>query len=207
MPFYEEVVLPRILSLTCSAKPFGELRKKLIPLATGKVLEVGMGAGANLAFYDAEKVDFVWELEPSEGMRKAAKKNIEQSPVEVKWLNLPGEKIPLEDCSVDTVVLTYTLCSIEDWGLALKQMHRVLKPEGKLLFCEHGTAPDSNVQKWQNRLTPGWKKIMGGCHLNRPIPAGLEEAGFVIDKIESLYMEKFPRFVGYTYYGQASIQR
>lgn len=207
MHFYEEVILPRMIRLSCSARAFSELREKLIPLATGKVLEVGMGAGANLAFYNAENVDFVWGLEPSEGMRKAAQKNISQSPVEVKWMELPGEKIPLEDGSVDTVVLTYTLCSIEDWQLALKQMHRVLKPDGKLLFCEHGRAPDAHVLKWQDRLTPGWKKMAGGCCLNRPVIECLEEAEFVIEKVETLYMDKFPRFVGYTYYGQASKQQ
>jgi ubiquinone/menaquinone biosynthesis C-methylase UbiE len=204
MHFYEEVMLPFFMRQACSSKPYVELRKKLIPLATGKVLEVGMGSGENLSCYDPEKLDFVWGLEPSEGMRKQAKKNVERSPVEVKWLDLPGEKIPLEDCSVDTVVLTYTLCSIADWRLALQQMHRVLKPEGKLLFCEHGKAPDSNVQKWQDRLTPTWKKVVGGCHLNRPITSYLEETGFAIENLETFYMEGFPRFVGYIYLGQAS---
>ncbi len=206
MYFYDEVMLPFFMRRACASEPYMELRKKIVPLATGKVLEVGMGAGANLAFYNAENVDFVWGLEPSEGMRKQAHKNIEQSLVEVKWLDLLGERIPLEDCSVDTVVVTYTLCSIEDWRLALKQMHRVLKPDGKLFFCEHGKAPDSNVRKWQDRLTPAWKKMMGGCHLNRPITAALEDAGFLVETLETFYMKNFPRFVGYIYLGQAAKQ-
>jgi len=204
MSFYSEAMLPFFMSRACGTETYVELRKKIVPLATGKVLEVGMGSGANLSLYDPERVDFVWGLEPSQGMRKQARENVAQSPVEVRWLELPGEKISLDDCSVDTVLLTYTLCSIGDWRLALEQMYRVLKPGGKLLFCEHGIAPEPSVQKWQERLTPAWKKMAGGCHLNRPIPSYLEEAGFVVDAMETFYMENFPRIVGYIYLGQAS---
>ena len=184
-----------------------QLREKVVPLAKGRVLEVGIGSGINLPLYNPKNVEFVWGLEPSKAMRKKAEQNLRKSPVEVKWLDLPGEKIPLDHQSVDTVLLTYTLCTIPDWRAALKQMHRVLKPDGRLLFCEHGRSPDANIQKWQNRLTPIWKPLVGGCHLNRPVREYIEQCGFVIDNIQSVYVDKTPRFVGYMSYGQASRQK
>lgn len=175
-----------------------------MPLAQGKVLEVGMGSGANLAFYQPDNIDVVWGLEPSLGMREKARPLVEKAAFEIRWLDLPGEQIPLEDESVDTVLLTYTLCTIPDWHKALLQMKRVLKPDGKLLFCEHGKAPDKSVQVWQNRLTPYWKKLAGGCHLNRPIAEYIQEAGFNIESLETLYAEKTPKFAGFMYYGAAT---
>ncbi|MCB1615938.1 MAG: class I SAM-dependent methyltransferase, partial [Pseudomonadales bacterium] len=156
MSFYENTVLPFVIDLACSTDPIMALRSEVVPKASGKVLEVGMGSGINLALYDTKRVEMVWGLEPSRGMRKKAAKNLAVSPVKVEWLDLPGEKIPLENESVDTVLLTYTLCTIPDWKLALQQMHRVLKPGGKLLFCEHGRSPDADVLKWQDKLTPMW---------------------------------------------------
>ena len=127
-------------------------------MAEGRVLEVGMGSCLNLPFYNTGRVEFVWGLEPSFTMRKKGRKNTDKSSIEVKWLDMPGEEIPLEDNSVDTVLLMYTLCSIPDWNQALRQMSRVLRPGGKLLFNEHGAAPDASILKWQNRITP-WKEI------------------------------------------------
>lgn len=181
-------------------------RRHVVPRAVGEVLEVGMGSGPNLGLYNPDKVDFVWGLEPSAGMHKRATKNLQKSPVKVKWLGLRGEEIPLPDNSIDTIVLTYTLCTIPDYHKALAQMYRVLKPGGKLLFCEHGLAPDLPVQKWQHRLTPLWKKMAGGCHLNRPMVEYISEAGFYIEECHNEYINKAPRFVGYMYYGQASKQ-
>ncbi|MBF0289552.1 MAG: class I SAM-dependent methyltransferase [SAR324 cluster bacterium] len=206
MSLYEGKIFPYLVNRVCSSEQVMSLKAKVIPLATGKVLEIGMGTGANLSLYNKNRVEFIWGLEPSAGMRKQACSNVEKSAVEVKWLDLPGEKIPLENESVDTIVLTFTLCSIPDWKLALQQMHRVLKPEGKLLFCEHGRAPEVNVQKWQDRLNPFWKKIGGGCHLNRPIESCLKETGFQFDDLQKMYMASAPRIVGYMYYGQASLQ-
>ncbi len=203
MSFYENKILPHIIDCSCSMKPIMALRQKVVPLARGVVLEVGMGSGLNLPLYDNEKIDFVWGLEPSMGMRHKAEKNLRKSSVEVKWLDLPGEQIPLDDNSVDTVLLTYTLCTIPDWQAALQQMRRVLKPDGLLLFCEHGRSPESKVSRWQDRLTPMWKKFAGGCHLNRPISDYIESCDFKITQQENLYMEGAPRFVGYMYCGQA----
>ena len=173
MSFYEEHILPHVINVACGDEVIMNERASLLGEAEGRVLEVGMGSGLNLRYYNPDKVDFVWGLEPSEGMRKKARKNLGRSPVSVEWLGLPGEEIPLDNNSADTIVLTFTLCTIPDWRQALTQMRRVLKPGGKLLFCEHGAAPDADVQKWQNRINPLWKKIAGGCHLNRPIPAYL----------------------------------
>lgn len=204
MGFYERYILPSFIDKACGAPPILKQRQKVVPHATGRVLEVGMGSGINLQYYDRDAVEFVWGLEPSEGMRKKAQKNLAASPVEVKWLDLPGEEIPLDDASVDTVVLTFTLCTIPDWRAAVEQMRRVLKPGGRLLFCEHGEAPDENVQRWQQRLNPIWKVIGGGCNLNRRIPSCLEAGGFEISKLETLYLPATPRFAGFNYWGAAA---
>lgn len=203
LSFYEERILPHAIDLACGMPLAMELRKHVVPRAEGVVLEVGMGSGLNLSLYDPEKTDFVWGLEPSPGMRRKALANLKSSPVEVKWLDLPGEQIPLDDASVDTVMLTFTLCSIPDWRLALEQMYRVLKPGGKLWFCEHGRAPDEKVARWQDRLTPVWKRFAGGCHLNRPISDYIAEVGFSISELNNQYIDRSPKMVGYMYYGLA----
>lgn len=203
MGFYDERILPHIIDCTCSVGQVMKLRSQVVPRASGTVLEVGMGSGINLEFYNPETVNLVYGLEPSEGMRRKALPNLSRSPVTVEWLDLPGEKIPLEDESVDTVLLTFTLCTIPDWQVALQQMKRVLRPGGELLFLEHGQAPDAAVRKWQHRITPTWKKIAGGCHLNRPIAELIRETGFEITELENLYMPKAPRFAGYIYKGRA----
>lgn len=162
-----------------------------------------MGSGLNIPFYDPQKVDFVWGLEPSRGMRKKARKNLGRAPFEVRWLDLPGEEIPLDNDSVDTVLLTYTLCTIPDWRSALQQMRRVLKPGGRLIFCEHGEAPDERVRRWQERANPVWKKLAGGCHLNRPIPSYIEDCGFTIQALNSEYLPSGPKIAGFNYWGVA----
>ncbi|MDX1692506.1 MAG: class I SAM-dependent methyltransferase [Ketobacteraceae bacterium] len=204
MGFYDDRILPHAIDFACSSPPIMELREKVVPLAEGEVLEIGMGSGINLSLYIPDKVRLVWGLEPSQAMREKARPQVESAPFEVRWLDLPGEEIPLEDESVDTVLLTYTLCTIPDWHRALKQMRRVLRPGGRLLFCEHGRAPDRRVEKWQDRLTPVWKHLAGGCHLNRPIAEYIESAGFVIESLDNLYARKTPKFAGYMYYGWAS---
>ena len=202
MSFYENNILPHMINCLCGMKDIQKQRQKVVPLAEGKVLEVGMGSGLNLPFYDWGKVDMVWGLEPSEGMRRKAQKNLASCGGNVEWLGLPGESIPLDDNSADTVLLTYTLCTIPDWEQALSEMRRVLKPDGKLIFCEHGEAPDAAVKKWQDRVNPVWKKIAGGCNLNRPIPSCLKHGGFNIRSIESEYL-KGPKIATYNYWGEA----
>lgn len=204
MSFYEQHILPHVIDFACGDKVIMEQRAEVLSAAEGRVLEIGMGSGLNLRYYNPDKVDFVWGLEPSEGMRKKAAKNLANSPVKVDWLGLPGEEIPLDNHSADTVVLTFTLCTIPDWRTALQQMHRVLKPGGKLLFCEHGAAPDESVARWQNRINPVWKKVAGGCHLNRRIPDLLEQGGFSIRELDMDYLPKTPRIAGFRYKGIAT---
>lgn len=203
MGFYRERVLPVAINCACGNALIRELRQQLVPRARGRVLEVGMGSALNLQFYRPQQVEFVWGLEPSPGMRRQAAKHLAASPVPVHWLDLPGEAIPLPDASVDTVLLTFTLCTIPDWQAALRQMHRVLKPDGQLLFCEHGLAPDAGVQRWQQRLNPLWKALCGGCNLNRPIVSCLQQAGFHIDELQAAYVPPMPRLAGYISRGLA----
>lgn len=203
MGMYDRYVLPHVIHLACGTKPILKQREKVIPHAEGRVLEIGMGSGINIPFYDPVKVEKVWGLEPSEGMRVKASEAVDAAPFDLEWLGLPGEEIPLDNDSVDTVVLTYTLCTIPDYGKAVQQMRRVLKPGGKLLFSEHGKAPDDNVQRWQNRINSTWGKIAGGCHLNRDIPAILREGGFDIKKMDSMYVPSTPKVAGFTYWGYA----
>ncbi len=203
MSFYNEKILPFFIDLGCSTKPMMALREQLIPKAEGVVLEIGSGSGTNFSFYDASKISLLYCLEPSVGMRNKALKNNNKLKVNMQWLDLPAEEIPLADNSVDTIVLTFTLCTIPNWQQALQGMYRVLKPEGKLLFCEHGLAPKTSTQQWQNRITPMWKKLCGGCHLNRPIDQMITSAGFTIGQMDNLFIDKAPEFVGYIYTGVA----
>lgn len=207
MGFYENRILPGLIDCACSSPPLMAMREKIVPQAQGEVLEVGIGSGINLSLYRAEQVQKVWGLEPSEGMRRKAQANVAAADVELEWLGLPGEQIPLPDASVDTVLLTFTLCTIPDWQAALAQMRRVLKPEGVLLFCEHGLSPEEAVARWQHRLNPLWKRLAGGCHLNRPIADYLCAAGFQLDELHTEYAKKTPKFAGFISHGRASLAK
>lgn len=200
---YERYVLPRVLDSVCGSDRVSVYRAKVIPRAQGEILEIGMGSGTNLPFYDPAKVTHVWGLEPAAAMRQRAQTRVDAAPFPVAWLDLPGEAIPLPAASVDTIVLTFTLCTIPDWEQALAEMHRVLRPGGKLLFCEHGLAHDLSVQRWQQRLNPIWKPCAGGCHLNRSTAECLEVGGFDIIDLQQEYMRGAPRFAGFISWGEA----
>ena len=202
MGLYERHVLPRVINVACSGSDDDRQRRRVVPAATGRVLEVGMGPVLNLAHYDTSQVELVWGLEPNTAMRSLADDRIAASGLDVRWLDLPGEEVPLDDASVDTVVLTYTLCTIADWERALNQMRRVLRPGGELLFCEHGEAPDDAVQAWQRRVEPVWKRLAGGCHITRRIPDLLGQGGFGIDDLDEGY-QPGPKISGYQYWGRA----
>ncbi len=203
MGLYDRYILPPLLSLAMGAKPITYQRKKVVPKAQGRVLEVGFGAGHNLPFYDAARVTHLWALEPSEEMRARAAERVAASPLDIEFLGLPGEQIPLDDGVADTILITYTLCTIPDVARALGEMRRVLKPGGQMIYCEHGEAPDAEVKRWQDRLTPVWKAIGGGCHLGRPIPRMIQDGGFAIEAMETMYLPGTPRFAGYNYWGTA----
>lgn len=202
MSFYRERVLPGLIDRLCSTSPNQKQREKIVPLATGAVLEIGFGSGLNLPFYRAEKVSKIWGLEPSAGMRARAEPLVNASPIDVELIDLPGEEIPLADESVDTVLVTYSLCTIPDAVKALEGMRRVLKPRGRLLYCEHGLAPDQEVVRWQNRLNPAWRKIAGGCEMNRDIPRLLHAGGFRVNADERMYIPGI-RVLCYNYWGSA----
>jgi ubiquinone/menaquinone biosynthesis C-methylase UbiE len=202
MSFYEDRVLPHLIDLACSTKPARKQREKIVHLAEGDVLEIGFGSGLNLPYFDHDKVRKIFGLEPSEGMRRKAQRNVDKSGLDVEFIDLPGEEIPLESHSVDTVLVTFTLCSIDDALAALDGMRRVLKPGGKLLYCEHGAAPDDSVRRWQDRLNPGWHRFSGGCNMNRDIPGLIEKSGFSITSDERMYIPG-PRILSYNYWGTA----
>ncbi len=205
MSIYEKYVMPRVVNLACGLKPTMKQREKIVPLAEGRVLEIGVGSGLNLPFYDAGKVQHVWGLDPSKEMWKLAQKTLRKINIDMEFLEAPAEAIPLDDDSVDTLMMTYTMCTIPEVLPALEEMRRVLKPGGRLLFCEHGVAPDESVRKWQNRLNPLWGKIGGGCNLNRPIPDLLQQGGFKIREMETMYIPGW-RPASFNYWGSAGLQ-
>ncbi|SRR6266481_1549905 len=204
MGFYDRHILPRLLDTAMSAKPITYQRRKVVPRAQGRVLEIGFGAGHNLPFYDPGKVERIWALEPAAEMRARAGERAAASPIAMEFIGLPSEKIPLDADSADTVLITYTLCSIPNVMAALAEMRRVMKPTGRMIFCEHGEAPDEGVKRWQRRITPLWKAIGGGCHVGRPIPKLIQDGGFKVEDMETMYLPGTPRFAGFNYWGSAS---
>jgi len=202
MNLYDHYVLPYMLDCVCGMKAIQQARAELIPQARGRVLEIGIGTGRNLPFYDAGKLSALCGLDPAVQMNALAQKRARKKGIDIELLTLSAEKIPSADASFDTVVSTFTLCTIPDAVAALREMRRVLKPGGKLLFCEHGTAPDANVRRWQERLTPYWKPIAGGCHLNRDIAALLRAGGFASADMQRRYLPG-PRAMTYVYSGSA----
>ena len=206
MGLYDKYVLPKVLNCTCGSKPIQYQRKKVVPLAEGIVLDVGIGSGLNIPFYDMNKIDKVLGLDPSEELNNIAKGVAEENEVNIDFMLCGAEDIPLPDNHVDTLLITYTMCTIPEVAAANKEMLRVLKPGGKFIFCEHGLAPDTNVAKWQGRINPLWGKIAGGCNLNRDIPELITSAGFEIENLEQMYLPSTPRFAGYNFWGSARIK-
>ncbi len=203
MGFYARYILPKVLNLSCGTKVVQRQRQKVVPLCEGVVLEIGIGSGLNLPYYDATRVERVIGLDPAQEMLAYARRRSENLPFTVEYLVLEGERIPLDPHTVDTVLVTYTLCTIADPITALEAMGRVLKPGGGLIFCEHGRAPDQGVRRWQHRLNPLWNRIGGGCNLDRDIPALIEGAGFHIEALDSMYLPRTPRFAGFNFWGCA----
>ncbi|KAA1421576.1 class I SAM-dependent methyltransferase [Nocardioides humilatus] len=199
---YDRYLLPWIIDKACGTGPIQKKRSTLVPRAHGRVLEVGVGTGHNLPFYDADRVSEVIALDPAEQMHRRARARAAESGIDVRVLGLPAETIPLDDDEVDTVVMTFTLCTIPDPTTALAEMRRVLKPGGELLFCEHGAAPDADVQKWQRRLNPIQNRVGGGCNINRDI-SGLIGQSFEIAELDEGYSPG-PKFASYLYYGAAN---
>lgn len=199
---YDTRLLPYLLDWACGVRPVSRQRAKVVPLARGRVLEIGIGTGLNLPHYDKSQVSEIIGLDPGTELHGLARKRSREAGVEVELVGLSAERIPFDDASFDTVVVTYTLCTIPDPVAALQEMRRVLRPDGRLLYCEHGLAPDESVRAWQRRMTPAWAKIAGGCHLDRDIPALLRAAGFRLPDLQSLYLPG-PRPLVFNYWGTA----
>ena len=202
---YENYVLPKLLDTCCSTKPIKYQREKIIPNASGKVLEIGIGSGLNIPFYNISKIDKIYGLDPSIQLCKKAIKKAEKINMNIDFLFEGAEEITLKSNSIDTVVITYTLCSIPNPMDALKEIKRVMRSDGNILFCEHGIAPDIKVSKWQNRINPIWGKLFGGCNINRDIPSIIANSGFKVQSLEQMYLPSTPKIVGYNYWGSASI--
>jgi SAM-dependent methyltransferase len=201
MQLYDRYVLPYLIDFACGLPMVQAQRRQLVPQAQGRVLEVGMGTGRNLPFYDRSRVSRLVGVDPAMQMHSLARKRSQKAGIAVELMGLSAEQLPTADASFDTVVCTYTLCSIPDAAQALREMRRVLAPGGKLLFCEHGRAPDESVRNWQARLQPLWGPLAGGCHLGRDIPALLDAAGFVATT-QAAYLPG-PRPMTFHYWGEA----
>ena len=203
MSLYDKYVLPKFLNCACGSKPVEYQRKKVVPNAEGIVLEIGIGSGLNLPFYDNSKVTQIWGLDPSEELSSMAKETAKNLDIDVKFISGGAEDIPLPDNYFDTALVTYTMCTIPEVIRANIEIKRVLKNTGKLIFCEHGKAPDLNIAKWQSRIDPIWGKLAGGCHLNRDIPSLLEDSGYKIIELDQMYLPSTPKVAGYNYWGFA----
>jgi ubiquinone/menaquinone biosynthesis C-methylase UbiE len=194
--WYERHILPTAIDIACGMPMFGRMR------AQGRVLEVGIGTGLNMRYYDKARVTHVTGLDPAMQMYPLAQERIKGAGLQVDLIGLSAEQIPLPDASFDTVLITYTLCSIPDPHAALLEMRRVLAPTGRLLYCEHGRAPDASVRRWQERLQPLWGKVAGGCHLGRDVPALLQAAGFALPDLQTRYING-PWPFTFHYWGEA----
>jgi ubiquinone/menaquinone biosynthesis C-methylase UbiE len=200
--FYAEKIVPHLVHLAMRQSILTPYRQRVISAAAGRVLEIGVGSGLNFPYYDTARVERVIGLDPSTKLLSMAGQVMKHSSLRLELLKGSAEEIPLEDQSVEIVVTSWTLCSISDVRRALSEMRRVLRSDGRLLFVEHGLSPDANVRRWQDRLTPLWKRLSGGCHLNRPIQQLVEDSGFRIEQLNTGYM-KGPSPMTFMYEGSA----
>lgn len=201
--FYDRHVLPRLIGCACGAGPIRHQRARIVPRAQGRVLELGIGGGLNLAFYNPSRVDSVTGIDPSDGLRRLAEAAPRPANLRVEILAGQAEALPFDDQSFDSVVCTFTLCSVETPASVLAEARRVLKSSGTFLYSEHGLAPDPGVQCWQRHLEPAWKPLAGGCHLTRPVTSSIEAAGFSIENGQKMYLPRTPRPLGWCEWGEA----
>ncbi len=201
--FYDGYILPRLIGCACGSGPIRRQRAKIVPRARGRVLELGIGGGLNLAFYDPDRVDGVTGVDPSDGLRRLAEAAPRPANLRVEIEAGHAEALPFDDQSFDSVVCTFTLCSVQAPAAVLAEARRVLKTSGVFLFSEHGLAPDPGVRRWQRRIEPFWTPLAGGCHLTRPVASSIEAAGFIVEQVETMYLPRIPRVLGWCEWGQA----
>ena len=201
--FYESKVLPKLLTVLCNTKPNHYQRKKVVPLAIGDVVEIGVGPGLNLQYYNLDTVNKVIGIDPSDELNKIAKKNANKVNLDIEFNLSSAESIDLPTSSVDSVVCTFSLCSIPNPQKALKEIYRILKPGGKYYFCEHGISPDLSTRVFQNVTNVFYPKLSGGCHANRDIPKLISESGLKILEKDTMYLPGSVKFLGFNYWGVA----
>ncbi|RLD73334.1 MAG: SAM-dependent methyltransferase [Bacteroidetes bacterium] len=202
MNLYDKYILPKVVHWACNGSPSRKQRQKIIPKAKGNVLEIGIGSGLNLPFYNSNKVKNLTAIDPSEEIWGLKPFDIKQLDFDFKFLKAFAEDIPLKNEQFDTIVITYTLCTIKDTKKAFDEIKRLLKPNGQLLFCEHGVAPDNSIKMWQNTINPVWKRVGGGCNLNKEIPELITSNGFKIVEMETMYLPGW-KPASYNYWGVA----
>lgn len=200
--WYERTVIPHLIKLGCGCSMLARLRAPVVSQARGQVLELGVGAWANLPHYDHASVESLTGIEPSDGLRAMAAQAARQAGLSARLLPDGAEALPFPDASFDTVVCTFTLCTVSDPALALREARRVLKPGGLFLFCEHGRAPDPGVARWQQRIDPLWRPVFGGCNLSRPVRGSIEQM-FRIEDWQGSFQPGTPRIAGWMESGRA----
>lgn len=202
---WERYVVPNLIGCACASKPIMKQREKIVPMAEGVVLELGCGSGTNFRYYDGSKVEILHALEPSPGMLVKARREAGSLGIgsKINFIEGGAEAVPLEENSVDTVIITFVLCTIPDWQAALAETRRVLKPTGRVLFSEHGLAPDEGIAKWQRRVEPVWKPLAGGCHLTRDVHELFTLGGFTLEDEETMYLPSTPKIAGFVSWGSA----
>jgi ubiquinone/menaquinone biosynthesis C-methylase UbiE len=203
--WWDRVMVPKLIGTCCAQPQIMKARSRIVPQADGAVLELGCGGGINMEFYDPARITSFAGLDPSPALLETSRAAAQAKGMTADIRGGYGEAMPFDDTQFDTILVTFTLCSVDSQAQVLKEMRRVLKPGGKALFLEHGAAPDASVQKWQGRIEPLWKRIGGGCHLTRPITGAYEAAGFKIASAEKSYMPKTPRPFGWIEWGEARV--
>jgi ubiquinone/menaquinone biosynthesis C-methylase UbiE len=206
MAFYRDHIYPRLVSILGDPKPIHDIRRGMLPLAQGNVLEIGVGPGVNFVHYDPAKVRKLYALEPNPGMIRMAEQQRKRTELNIEFVGLPGESLPLEDNTIDTVVSTFTLCTIPGVSQAIQGIKRVLRAEGRFIFFEHGLSPDPDVQRWQKRTEPLFQWAFEGCHVTRDVPTLIKEGGLKIEHIEMAYLAPFPKSGSYCFWGVARPQ-
>ena len=202
MSLYETYFLPKLLDFCCGMEGFQNKRSQIVPMAHGRILEIGIGSGLNFDHYNFDRVEEIIGVDPAVSSVAMARSRSSKYNSKISFIESSAESIDLESSSFDCVVIGYSLCTIPDPLKALAEARRLMKPEGSLLFMEHGLAPEQNIQKWQHRLTPSWKKVAGGCNLNRNIEDLIKESGFQFKSLNKKYI-KGPKIVAFQYYGEA----
>ena len=203
--WWDRHVMPRLIGCACTQPAVMRDRAKVVPRASGDILELGCGGGTNLQFYDWSRVHSLSGVDPSPELLGRAQDALLRSGRSANFANGIAEALPFENSSFDSVVTTFTLCSVQDPTAALSEVRRVLRPGGRLIFLEHGKAPEPAAANWQNRIEPFWKHIAGGCHLTRPVTGAISDAGFVCDAPQGHYMKRTPKWLGWVEWGEATL--